>query len=103
MMIAPGETKTVCFELDKRSFAEYKPEISGWYAATGEYTILAGGSSDNLPLQVKVYVESTDTIPLVYNDYTTIGDLWDSGLDVNEVLDALDAKQTDLSLSLIHI
>lgn len=43
--LQPQEEKTVEMELDKRSFAWYCTELQDWYAATGEYEILAAASS----------------------------------------------------------
>ena len=72
--LMPGESRTVEFVLDRRSFSYYEPRISGWYAENGEYRILAGTSSRDLPLCGTVAVQS-DPLPAEITDHTTFGDL----------------------------
>ncbi|UNK18864.1 glycoside hydrolase family 3 C-terminal domain-containing protein [Paenibacillus sp. N3/727] len=57
--LEPGETKTVSFTLDKRAFAYYNTEIQDWFAETGVYDVLVGGSSADTPLSVSINVIST--------------------------------------------
>lgn len=45
--LAPGERKEVTFSLNDRSFALWN---GGWVVPGGTYTILVGGSSEDLPL-----------------------------------------------------
>jgi len=49
--LAPGESKEVTFSLNDRSFAIWN---EGWVIPGGTYTVLAGGSSENLPLSATV-------------------------------------------------
>lgn len=71
----PQEEKTVEMELDKRSFAWYNTQIHDWYAASGEYEILAAASSRDIRLKKTVYVESTTELPIHVHMNTTIGEL----------------------------
>ena len=73
--LQPQEEKTVEMELDKRSFAWYNTEIHDWYAASGEYEILAAASSRDIRLKKTVYVESTTELPMHIHMNTTIGEL----------------------------
>ncbi len=73
--LAPGEEKTVEFTLDQRAFAWYNTELGDWYVETGDFTILAGGSSRDLPLSAKVRVESTAVIRKTFTLNTTLGDI----------------------------
>lgn len=57
--LEPGEAKTVSFTLDKRAFAYYNTEIQDWFAETGVYDVLVGGSSVDTPLSVSINVIST--------------------------------------------
>jgi beta-glucosidase len=57
--LEPGEAVEVSFTLDKRSFAYFNTEIHDWFAETGAYEILAGGSSEETPLSRIVHVVST--------------------------------------------
>ncbi len=73
--LAPGETKTVTFTLDKRAFAYYSVRIHDWHVETGEFDILIGKSSRDIVLDKTVTVESTVKIPFVYTTDTTMGDV----------------------------
>lgn len=73
--LAPGETKTVTFTLDKRAFAYYSVKIHDWHVETGEFDILIGKSSRDIVLSKTVTVESTVKLPFVYTTDTTIGDV----------------------------
>jgi beta-glucosidase len=72
---APGETKTVTFLLNKRSFAYYNTEISNWHVTSGRYVISVGTSSRELLLSRVVSVESTVKIPKVYDEFITVDEL----------------------------
>ncbi len=48
VQLQPGERKTVSFRLDERSFALWD---GGWKIPSGDYTILVGPSSAELPLR----------------------------------------------------
>ena len=73
--LAPGETKTVAFTLDKRAFAYYSVRIHDWHVETGEFDILIGRSSRDIVLSKTVTVESTVKLPFVYTTDTTLGDV----------------------------
>jgi len=51
VFLKAGEKKTVAIPLDERSFAFYDPEKKSWIAEAGDFKILVGGSSRDLPLQ----------------------------------------------------
>jgi len=71
----PGETKTVSFELDKRSFSYYNTEIHDWYVETGDYEILIGKSSRDIVCISTINVESTVVIAQKYTMTSTVGDI----------------------------
>ncbi|MBD5484695.1 MAG: glycosyl hydrolase [Lachnospiraceae bacterium] len=73
--LAPGETKTVTFTLDKRAFAYYSVRIHDWHVETGEFDIMIGKSSRDIMLTKTVTVESTEKLPFVYTTDTTLGDV----------------------------
>lgn len=73
--LAPGETKTVTFTLDKRAFAYYSVRIHDWHVETGEFDIMIGKSSRDIMLTKTVTVESTEKLPFVYTTDTTMGDV----------------------------
>jgi beta-glucosidase len=51
VMLQPGETKTVEFELDRRSFAFYDDAKAEWVAEPGDFEILIGSSSRHIYLK----------------------------------------------------
>ena len=57
--LQPGEEKSVRFELSYRDFAHYDARVHDWQVNSGAYTILAGGSSANLPLKANIDIEAT--------------------------------------------
>lgn len=73
--LAPGETKTVAFTLDKRAFAYYSVKIHDWHVETGEFDIMIGKSSRDIVLTKTVTVESTVKLPCLYTTDTTLGDV----------------------------
>jgi beta-glucosidase len=58
--LSPGEEKTVTFRLSKRDFAYYDTAVRTWSVRSGDFDILAGGSSRDLPLKATVAVQATD-------------------------------------------
>jgi beta-glucosidase len=51
--LKPGESKRVTLKLDRRAFSFYDVKKNDWTAEAGEFTILVGGSSDNIQLRDK--------------------------------------------------
>lgn len=73
--LKPGETKEVCFKLDKRSFAYYNIETSDWLVETGVYGIEIGKSSREICLEASVKVIGTAAINTKFSLNSTIGDV----------------------------
>lgn len=71
----PGETKTVKFELSKGDFSYYNIEINDWYVESGEFNIAIGKSSRDIVCREKIFIESTVSIPVIYDENSTIGDI----------------------------
>jgi len=51
--LKPGETRHVTIVLGRRAFSFYDVKKNDWSADAGEFTILVGGSSDNIQLHGK--------------------------------------------------
>src|SRR5580700_11108616 len=51
--LRPGESRRVTLKLDRRAFSFYDVKKGDWTAEAGEFTILVGGSSDNIQLRDK--------------------------------------------------
>jgi beta-glucosidase len=58
--LSPEQEKTVTFRLSKRDFAYYDTAVRAWSVRSGDFDILAGGSSRDLPLKATVAVQATD-------------------------------------------
>ncbi len=58
--LKPGESRTVTITLNTGEFGYYNTLIRDWYAESGEYTILAGGSLAECSLVKKVSLSSPD-------------------------------------------
>ena len=52
-----GEKKTVTVEIDPKYLSIFDEEKDGWMLVPGEYTILVGGSSQDLPLRATFSVK----------------------------------------------
>ena len=82
--------------MDKRSFAYYNTKLEDWYVESGRFNILVGSSSVNILQSETVYVESTAKLPVCYSEYLTVGELWESDLQIDEVMKLMDTQQLDL-------
>ena len=49
--LKPGEARHVELTLDRRAFSFYDVTKSDWSAEPGDFTVLVGGSSDNMQLR----------------------------------------------------
>ncbi|NLO84551.1 MAG: glycosyl hydrolase [Clostridiales bacterium] len=63
VQLAPGETKTVTFTLDKNAFAYWNVQLHDWHVETGAFDVQIGRSSSDIALSEEVVVESTVEIP----------------------------------------
>ncbi len=73
--LEPNEEKTVSVALDKRAFAFWDEESGDWRVETGEFEILAGGSSADTPLKKTVTVNSSYTKKVYFTRNSTIAEL----------------------------
>ena len=71
--LAPGESKTVSFSLDRRAFAYYNTEIADWHVESGEYDIRIGASSRDIRANVPVRVKTTVKEPVPNYRDTALG------------------------------
>lgn len=60
----PGESRRVSISLDPRAFAFYSVAEKGWLVEAGDFTIRAGLSSADLPLEAKVSRRSALSLPV---------------------------------------
>ena len=70
-----GETKTVSFALDKRSFAWFCEDIDDWYASDGSYVIEIGKSSRDIVLTKEIKLTGSFQLPPVIDHDVQLGEL----------------------------
>lgn len=73
--LAPGEKKTVSFELDTRAFAYWNTEIHDWYVESGVYEIQVGKNAEEVLLHTPIEVEGIRKIKKTYTLNTCMGEL----------------------------
>ena len=114
--LEPGETKTVTFNLDRRSFSWYCTDLHDWYAADGTYQIMVGASSRDIRQTVSVQLSGAPLLPLKLHANSTLGELIsdprsrDFGLEMKRRLDAFfgagngdsdEAVSDDMSMAVV--
>ncbi len=57
--LAAGETQTVTIPLKRHGLAFYHPGRHDWMVEAGEFAVMVGGSSANLPLQATISIDKT--------------------------------------------
>jgi beta-glucosidase len=55
--LKPGESKEVSVEVDRKYLSIFNVQQNAWQLVPGEYNIMAGGSSQNLPLKQSVTLQ----------------------------------------------
>jgi beta-glucosidase len=55
--LAAGESKVVTIQVDRDNLTVYDEAADAWKLVPGSYTILAGGSSQDLPLHQQVTLQ----------------------------------------------
>jgi len=89
VFLAPGETQTVEFTLDRRAFAFWSVDEGRWVVETGEFELSVGSSSRDLRATAVVHIKSTKLPKRTFDANTTLGSLVDhpvGGLVVTAVL-----------------
>lgn len=83
--LKPGEEKTVCFTLDKRSFAYYNVDIKDWYVESGVFEILIGISSEDIKLKKNIEVKSTARIKNKFTRNSLLKDIMDDASSMKKI------------------
>ena len=73
--LKPGESKSVTFKLNRRSFAFWNIDINNWYAPSGTYVISVGASSRDIRLTAEVDVTSSIKKAFTITPQSTMGDM----------------------------
>ena len=64
------------FQLDSRDFSYYDSIREMWIAESGEFQILVGSSSREIKLEETVIFNSTQKVPLAYDQYNFFREYW---------------------------
>jgi beta-glucosidase len=72
VFLLPGESKSVTFTLDKRSFAYYNTKAADWCVEGGSYELLLAASVDDIRLKDEVILEGDGKEALLVDDYKTL-------------------------------
>lgn len=73
--LQPGEETTVTFTVTRRDLCYYDEALGDWYAEPGEYKVLLGHSSRNIPTVLPLHYTTAHRRPLTVDENTPIGDL----------------------------
>ena len=84
----PGESKEISFELEARDFSYFDGHRKLWIAESGAFDILVGASSRDIKLKESIELQSTQVVPLAYNEYTFFREYWDNK-ETRELLKAM--------------
>jgi len=75
VFLKPGEEKEVSFTLTHRDFTFFSELHNQWLSESGDFSILIGNSSRNLPLQQTVKLSVIDVPKPVYTKYSLVKDV----------------------------
>ncbi|SNR69786.1 glycoside hydrolase family 3 C-terminal domain-containing protein [Lutibacter flavus] len=76
--LKPDEEKTVSFKLESRDFSYFDAKRNMWIAESGEYVISAAASSRDIKLSETVNLQSTQIVPLAFDEYTFFLEYWNN-------------------------
>ncbi len=73
--LQPGETKTVSFTLDARSFAFWSTKIHDWFVESGSYDIQICSDSRTVLLEKRIEVQGSREIPVTFTEDSIFMDI----------------------------
>ncbi len=76
--LEPGQEQEVTFKLDGRDFSYYDSKRKMWIAESGEFTINVGASSRDIRQAETINLQSTQKVPLAFDEYTFFTEYWDN-------------------------
>lgn len=74
----PGEEKTVSFKLESNDFSYFDSKRNRWIAESGDYVISVGASSRDIRVSEKINLQSTQLVPLDFDEYTFFLEYWNN-------------------------
>lgn len=75
--LEPGESKEITFTLSSRDFSYYDPRRDMWIAESGEFHLKLGASARHIKLTETITLESTQEVPLAFDEYTFVKAFWE--------------------------
>jgi beta-glucosidase len=72
----PGESTTVTFQLQASDFSYFDAKRNMWIVESGAYSIMAAASSKDIKLVETLQMQSTQQVPLAFDEYTFFIDYW---------------------------
>jgi len=76
--LEPGQTKEVTFSLESRDFSYFDPRRKMWVVESGEFIISAAASSRDIRLSETIHMESTQKVPLAFDEFTFFREYWNN-------------------------
>ena len=76
--LEPGEEKEVSFKLNARDFSYFDSHRNIWIAESGDFKISIGSSSRDIRVSEKINLQSTQRVPLAFNEYTFFREFWNN-------------------------
>lgn len=76
--LEPGEEQIVSFKLESRDFSYFDAKRNMWIVESGEFVISAAASSRDIRLSETIYLQSTQSIPLAFDEYTFFIEYWNN-------------------------
>lgn len=76
--LEPGQEEEISFTLDARDFSYYDAHREIWIAESGAFNIMIGASSRDIKLTETIQLQSTQEIPLAFNEYTFFKVYWEN-------------------------
>lgn len=89
--LEPGEEKEISFKLESRDFAFFDSHRNMWITESGEFNILIGSSSRDIRVLEKINLQSTQQVPLAFNEYTFFREFWNN-IETRELVKELVPK-----------
>lgn len=74
----PGEEKEISLQLDGRDFSYFDAHRGMWIAESGAFVIGVGSSSRDLRVSETVQLQSTQQVPLAFDEYTFFKEYWNN-------------------------
>jgi beta-glucosidase len=76
--LQPGETRSVTMTLDGRDFSFFDSKRDMWIAQSGKFDIKVGSSSRDIHLTETIKLNSTQQVPLAFDEYTFFIEYWEN-------------------------